>query len=139
MSLADPTVLVVEDDPETAEVLNRILTLHGYGIVIAWDGLDAMKMLRDGLRPDAIVLDLAMPNMDGRTFHAALLADDPQLARIPVVVYSALPETTMALPGIVGHVRKGVDNPDVLLGLVEAACARGQQKQALPPRGRPQS
>ena len=125
----DPlTVLVVEDNPETAEVLDRILTLRGYGTAIAWDGLDAMTMLRDGLRPAAIVLDLAMPNMDGRAFHAALLADDPELARIPVVVYSAVSESTMALPSIVGHVRKGIDNPDVLLGFIEAACARGRAR-----------
>lgn len=129
MSPAAPTVLVVEDNPETAEVLYRILTLHRYCVVVAWDGLDALAMLRGGLgggqRPAAIVLDLWMPNLDGRAFRSALLAD-PELARIPVVVYS-VDSGEDPIPGIVGHVRKGSDNPDVLLGFVEAACARGRR------------
>src|SRR5262245_17033986 len=56
-------VLVVEDNLETADVLRRILALRNYRVVAAYDGLDAMKMLRDGLRPAVIVLDLSMPNM----------------------------------------------------------------------------
>jgi two-component system chemotaxis response regulator CheY len=117
-------VLVVEDNLETADVLRRILIIRGYRVVAAYDGLDAMEMLRRGLRPAVIVLDVSMPNMDGRSFRTALMADR-ELARIPVVVYSVDPGTD-ALPGIVGHVRKGFDNPDVLLGFIEVACGGSQ-------------
>jgi CheY-like chemotaxis protein len=113
-------VFVVEDNLETADLLRQILMVHGYRVVAAYDGLDAMDMLSDGLRPCAIVLDLSMPNLDGRGFRSALLAD-PELADIPVVVYSGDPGTD-PLPQIVGHVRKATDNPDVLLGFIDAAC-----------------
>jgi CheY-like chemotaxis protein len=122
-------VLLVEDNPETADVLRRIITLRGYKVVAAWDGLDALDMLRSGLRPAAIVLDLWMPNLDGRAFRAALL-EDPELHDVPVVVYS-VDAGTEAVPHIVGHVRKGTDNPDVLLGFIDAACARGARRERL--------
>lgn len=127
--MAAPTrrvVLLVEDNPDTADVLRRIVSMRGYNVVAAWDGLDAMEMLRRGLRPAAIVLDLWMPNLDGRGFRAALLAD-PELASIPVVVYSVDPGAD-TVPQVVGHVRKGTDNPDVLMGFIEAACARGADR-----------
>jgi CheY-like chemotaxis protein len=134
--MGDPlTILVVEDDIETADLLRGILNLCGYHVVAAFDGLDALEMLHRGLRPAAIVLDLTMPNMDGRRFYAALLAD-PTLALIPVVVHSADPGTD-PLPGIVGHVRKGFDNPDVLLALIDVACGggRGRGKRGRKPNG----
>jgi two-component system, chemotaxis family, chemotaxis protein CheY len=124
-----PLVLVVEDNAETADVLRRILVLRGYQVVVAWDGVDALEMLRDGLRPAAIVLDIAMPNVDGRAFRSALLAM-PAFADIPVVVYTAVAGTD-DLPGVVGHVRKGFDNPDVLLGFLDTACARGRRSPAI--------
>lgn len=126
MSPAGDTVLVVEDNLETADVLRRILALRDFRVVAACDGIDAMALLHRGLRPAAIVLDLAMPNLDGRTFRSALLAL-PDLADIPVVVYS-VDQGENPVPGVVGHVRKGVDTPDVLLGLVEAACARRRER-----------
>src|SRR5690349_2295230 len=103
--------------------------LCGYRVVAAYDGVDALEMLQNGLQPAAIILDLAMPNLDGRAFRSALLAV-PEFADIPIIVYTAV-SGVEDLPDIVGHVRKGFDNPDVLLGFVEAACARGQ---TLPPR-----
>jgi CheY-like chemotaxis protein len=138
MLSAAGVVLVVEDNLETTDVLRRTLMLYGYRVVAAYNGLDAMQMLRDGLQPAAIGLDLAMPDMDGRAFRSALLAD-PELGRIPVVVYSAAGDTA-ALPGIVGYVRKGFDNPDLLLGFIEAACGRGRGlDRPLPQRSRPGS
>jgi CheY-like chemotaxis protein len=115
-------VLVVEDNAETAHVLGRILKLRGYEVAHAVDGLDALDMLRDNLRPAVIVLDVWMPRLDGRTFRAALLAD-PELAEIPVVVFSVDPGKD-PLPQVVGHVRKGTDDPDVLLRFIAAACGR---------------
>ena len=125
---AQPVVLVVEDNAETADVLRRILVLRGYRVVEARDGVDALEMLHNGLQPTAIVLDVAMPNLDGRAFRSALLAA-PAYADIPVVVYTAI-AATEDIPRIVGYVRKGLDNPDVLLGFLEAACARGAQNRA---------
>ena len=122
--IANRLVLLVEDNFETATILERVLALRGYRVVHAFDGVDALGFLRGGLDPAAIVLDLWMPNMDGRALRWALLGD-PHLRRIPIVVYS-VDVGADPLPGIVGHVRKGTDTPDVLLGFVDAACARGR-------------
>jgi hypothetical protein len=51
---------------------------------------------------------------------------DPELARIPVVVYS-VEHDRQAIPYVVGHVRKGVDSPDDLLAAVATACAVGDR------------
>ena len=116
-----PRVLIVDDNHETADVLHRLLKLRGYHVVIAADGMEAMAMLRGGLRPAAIVLDLWMPNLDGRAFRAQQIAD-PKLADIPVIVHSVDPEGEH-MPGVVGFARKGQDTPEHLLGLIETACA----------------
>jgi CheY-like chemotaxis protein len=117
-------VLLVEDDVDTAHVVTSILELRGYRVVHAVDGVDALAFLQEGLRPAAIVLDLWMPNLDGRAFRSALVAV-PELSDIPVVVYS-VDLGADPLPAIVGHVRKGTDDPDVLLEVLAAACARGE-------------
>ena len=127
MARGGHVVLLVEDNVETAEVLERLLALRNYDVIHATDGLDALAMLRGGFVPDVIVLDLWMPNVDGRAFRTALMAD-PALARIPVIVYSVDPGTP-PVPDVVGHVRKGTDAPDRLLALIEQAC-----RHAGPPR-----
>src|SRR5689334_24792143 len=105
VTLAKPVVLIVEDNEETAVVLGRILELRGYHVAFASDGLEALAYLRGGLAPVAIILDLALPNLDGRALRTALLAT-PAFARIPIVVYSAVSGGEQ-LPGVIGHVRKG--------------------------------
>jgi CheY-like chemotaxis protein len=83
-----PTILVVDDDEETREVLALALELEGYRVERAVDGLDALLALRTGPPPAAIVLDLEMPAMPGAEFRAAQLRD-PALAGIPVIVLSS--------------------------------------------------
>ena len=92
-----PVVLVVEDYAEAASVLRRILVLRGYEVALAFDGFDALNILREGLRPAVIVLDVCMPLLDGRSFRDALLAD-PELADIPVIVYSVDPGSGSMAP-----------------------------------------
>src|SRR5262245_65859611 len=106
-------VLVVEDNLLTTDGLRQILImLNGYRVVAANDGLDALEMLERGLRPAVIVLDLAMPKMDGRALHAALLAN-PEMVDIPVVVYSG-GSGQHRIPGIVAHDRTGTGKLKVL-------------------------
>lgn len=82
------TVLVVEDDPDVREGLVAILEMEGFGPAAALHGRDALDQCRPGLRPDAILLDLMMPVMSGEEFLVAR-ADEPEIARIPVVVLTA--------------------------------------------------
>jgi CheY-like chemotaxis protein len=57
-------VLVVEDNADTAQSLALLLRLHGYETQIASDGLKALQCVQDGW-PDAVLLDLSLPGMDG--------------------------------------------------------------------------
>jgi CheY-like chemotaxis protein len=82
-------MMVVEDDPELREAVVAALTSRGYAVVEAADGSVALRML-DVVRPDAILLDLLMPVMDGFEFLAAR-AERPDIASIPVVIASAAP------------------------------------------------
>jgi CheY-like chemotaxis protein len=112
------SVLVVEDNDETRAVLERILSLKGYAVHTADDGAEAFAWLKAGHRPAVIVLDLYMPVMDGETFLQELAAE-PALASIPVVAFTA--HAGVPPPGLTGFVRKGTDDPDVLLDAI-AAC-----------------
>jgi len=81
-------VLVVDDDAMVRELLVEVLQLSGLDVCCATNGRDALARLRcGGQRPDAIVLDLDMPVMNGWQFRREQLLD-PALADIPVLVAS---------------------------------------------------
>src|SRR5207245_972875 len=82
-------VLVVDDDTEIRETMIDVLADAGYKAVGACDGVEALAHLRDDEdRWCVVLLDLMMPNMDGRAFRAEQL-QDPHLSPIPVVIVSA--------------------------------------------------
>jgi PAS domain S-box-containing protein len=82
------TVLVIDDDPATREVLGQYLTRQGLRVEAAAGGEEGLALARR-LRPVAITLDVVMPGMDGWAVLAALKAD-PGLADIPVVLLTML-------------------------------------------------
>jgi CheY-like chemotaxis protein len=81
-------VLLVEDDEEIVSSLSEALREDELEVAAASNGREALRMLRDGLRPSAIILDLMMPVMDGWDFRHEQLRD-PTLKDIPVVVITA--------------------------------------------------
>jgi len=83
----DPLVLVVEDDPNTAEMLRRGVAEAGCRVAIAVDGAEGLERVADET-PDLSLLDLMMPVMDGFEF-ASRLRDNPDYASIPIVVVTA--------------------------------------------------
>jgi two-component system, chemotaxis family, response regulator PixG len=81
-------VLVVDDDDNIREVVSMCLKkLKGWDVTTAASGKEGLKIVRD-LQPDAILLDVMMPNMDGLTFLQALRSD-PANSLIPVVLLTA--------------------------------------------------
>jgi len=115
-------VLIVEDNPETRDVIQRVLEISGYEAAAATDGLEAIDFLRaatDDALPEVILLDLRMPNMDGWTFLEALRRE-PRFTDIQVIIFSADPDTH-TVPGVLGWIRKGSTDPDVLLALLRQA------------------
>jgi len=62
---AVPEILVVDDEPQLCTALQRILKMEGYHVRTAFDGQTALGLVKEK-QPDAIVLDVVMPGMDGR-------------------------------------------------------------------------
>ena len=83
------SVLIVDDDPDGRDALERLLRYAGYVVASCANGDEALGHLRGGATlPDVILLDVMMPVMDGTAFRAAQKKDS-LLAGIPVVVVSA--------------------------------------------------
>jgi two-component system cell cycle sensor histidine kinase/response regulator CckA len=73
------TVLLVEDEPMVRAVAERALTRHGYKVITADNGEDALEVLRTGQIIDLLVSDVVMPGMDGPTMVAEARKDRPDL------------------------------------------------------------
>lgn len=80
------TILVVEDNEKLLALLRRALEREGYGVVPAASGSEMMKQLVVAT-PDLIVLDVGLPDTDGRDLLATL-KKDPRTLSIPVIVWS---------------------------------------------------
>jgi two-component system, chemotaxis family, chemotaxis protein CheY len=123
-------VLIVEDNDDVRTAMKTVLELEQYRAVTVGDGEEALQVLRGGLQPGLILLDLAMPRKDGFQFRAEQL-QDPKLARIPVVVYSGagnVDEKAAAL-GITAFLHKPIEI-DELLELVARNYAAGAGSSA---------
>jgi CheY-like chemotaxis protein len=82
-------ILLVDDDIDIREALTDTLEDHGFEVITAANGLDALQLLRRmKVFPSVILLDLMMPTMDGYGFLDAQRGD-PKLARIPVAIITA--------------------------------------------------
>ena len=86
-SIASPVVLVADDDRDIVDLLTRTLKQRGYAVMGAYDGKEAMAAVAR-TRPDAVLLDIRMPIMDGYEVLEALKTD-PETQDIPVVIMSA--------------------------------------------------
>ena len=116
------TVLVVDDDAGIRESLARALRLENHQVVQAADGLLGLDHLRRNPAPCSILLDLMMPNMDGREF-ASEQKKDPALAAIPVIVMSAYGQSVAnrkSLPAF-AYLEKPVELQP-LLDCIASAC-----------------
>jgi CheY-like chemotaxis protein len=121
--LRSPKILLIEDDPDLAEVVGEVLLMEGYRLSHASDGKAALEVLASPELPDLILLDLMMPNMNGWEFREAQLRD-ARLAKIPVVVLSATGERSRPIDAIL-VLRKPV-TLDELLGAVRRFSNHGQ-------------
>lgn len=83
-------ILLVEDNPGDVRLVRESLRESSlpHHLTVAMDGVEALEHLREGVRPDVILLDLNLPRKDGREVLAEIKAD-PVLRSIPVVVLSS--------------------------------------------------
>lgn len=79
----EPMVLVVDDEASVRSLISGSLRDHGYRIMEAGDGVDALRMAKE-LRPAAVVLDIELPALDGTTVMQALRAD-PNTNYVPII------------------------------------------------------
>lgn len=77
-------VLIVEDDVEMNRLLEIDLKRHGYEVFTATNGLDGLRMFHD-VRPDLVVLDVALPGMDGMTVCQRIR----ELSNVPILIMTA--------------------------------------------------
>ena len=106
------TVLVVDDDADLRESLGDVLRHEGYAVALASNGKEALALLPTLNRPCGIVLDMAMPVMNGTEFYGALRAE-PTLADIPVVVLACDPSV-----GPIGLPKMKKTNLERLLSMI---------------------
>lgn len=113
MSASAKRVMVVEDDEGIRDALCDLLAAEGFEVVPAVNGADALQRLRNGPRPDVILLDLMMPVMDGWAFRAEQRRD-PAIADVPVVVITASRNADVASLEPRAFLRKPIDFDDLL-------------------------
>lgn len=82
------TVLVVDDEKEIVQLLSMRLVNNGYDVLKAYNGREALNIAKKE-KPDLIVLDILMPEMDGSKV-ASLLKEDPDTEDIPVIFLTCL-------------------------------------------------
>ncbi|WP_438035234.1 response regulator [Sorangium sp. So ce204] len=111
-------VLIVDDDSGFRAVVEELLQACGYEVVCAENGAVALDLLRRGLRPGIILLDLMMPEINGWEF-LALKRREPALADIPVAILSGVDalEAKAATLDVCALLKKPIDL-DALLAVV---------------------
>lgn len=123
-SPAAATILVVEDDPEVAELLRLTLEHEGHRVLLATSGEAALHLARSE-QPDLISLDIRLPDLDG--FEVLqLLKRDPDTASIPVVVVSVVFDQDRGLRlGAVDYFTKPLDEQRLLQVINRVLTSKG--------------
>jgi CheY-like chemotaxis protein len=93
----EPTIIVADDDRTTIMMVQSILRSWKINCIVAHNGKDAMELTRE-IKPDALLLDVGMPDMDGFQVLAALRAD-PATRAIPIVMLTAAQSETEIVRG----------------------------------------
>ncbi len=121
------TILLVEDDPDVRDAVADILEEHGYRVVTANNGEEALKHLQqEKLRPSIVLLDLMMPVMDGWQFRE-IQKNDPAISDIPVIALTAHLELRSV--DAVAHLRKPLAL-DLLLETVALVSSSSRLQRA---------
>ena len=100
----EATVLIAEDSPTQAAQITFLLTEHGYNVVRARNGREALDLLRQNL-PDILISDVVMPEMNGYDLCRAVKSD-PVTARLPVILVTGLSSPQDVFKGL----NAGADN-----------------------------
>jgi len=86
--MSKKTILVVDDEPDLTSILKHNLQKQGYNVEVAYNGVEAIEKVKAKI-PDAIVLDVMMPEKDGFEVCSELKNDD-KYADIPIIMLTAV-------------------------------------------------
>lgn len=137
-STTPTSVVVVEDDPASADVLQRRLQANGMKVAVGRDGGEGLALVRQ-IVPDLVLLDVMLPDTDG--YDVCLrIKSDGSIAHIPVIFLSARGEVVDKVRGLSCGAADYVTKPwnaAELLARIDAVLL--QSRNARPPRLEPQS
>lgn len=123
---SEHSVLIIDDDPTVRDLMKRQLERDGFGVIIAEDGASGINMAIK-CKPDAIVLDILMPGMDGWSVLRSLKANE-ETSSIPVIMASILDEKNRGYSlGAADYLSKPVER-DRLISSVEKLIGAGEGK-----------
>jgi CheY-like chemotaxis protein len=124
---SNATILIVDDDESIRSLLRQELNEAGYEIEEAANGKEALLRIRNK-RPDLIILDIMMPEMNGFDV-AAILKNDPQTMEIPIIVLSIIQDKARGYRiGVDRYLTKPIDTPQ-LFAEVGALLEQGKSKK----------
>ncbi|MFA5975699.1 MAG: HD domain-containing phosphohydrolase [Elusimicrobiota bacterium] len=109
ISLAGAKILLVEDDPQAAGILEPILISKGFSVAVARDGVEGLEKVKI-LSPDILLLDVHMPRMDGMEVCRRVKAD-PATRLIPVVMLTAFSDLDKKLTALEAGADDFVNKP----------------------------
>ena len=128
------TILVVDDDPDILRVVEVNLSLHGYRVLCASSGAEALSLVETH-RPQLAVVDLMMPGMDGLELTRRLRAD-PMVTALPIIVLTAKALTSDKVAGLAAgaddYIVKPFDTSE-LVARVRATLRRIQEAREVSP------
>ncbi len=120
---AEMTLLVVDDDPDYQRLAKRFLEHLGYNCLSADNGQQAVDVYRR-CRPDAVLMDILMPVMDGIEAAAVILEDDPDAQVVFVSVLDQFPEGTPRQIAQELDIRKKPENIEHMRAILQALKPR---------------
>ena len=125
------TVLVVDDEKDITELISYNLTRHGYEVLNAFDGVEALEVAQRET-PDLVLLDLMLPGLEGTEVARRLKADN-RTSGIPIIMLTAKAEETDVVVGLTlgadDYITKPF-SPKILLARVNTVLRRNEPPPA---------
>jgi len=116
-------ILVVDDEVDVAKSVEALLVARGYEVELAHDGVSVLEMLAEGALPDLVLLDLAMPELDGEEVLRRMRVDE-RLRGLPVLLATASAIDLDTMPRVAGFLRKPYPK-EVLFAMLDPLIESG--------------
>jgi two-component system, cell cycle response regulator DivK len=115
-----PKILIIEDNEQNMYLTTFLLKKNGYEVIQAWNGVEGIKRAVEQ-KPDAILLDIQLPKMDGYEV-AWSLKKLPEVAKIPIIAVTSFAmrgdREDIMIAGCNGYIEKPI-NPDKFISEIE--------------------